>query len=140
MKDKLISFETAKLAKVIGFNEECINYFSHKGVSSKTFNISKNHTFSKVEGLKPAKHNNKSSTTSMPTQSLLQRWLREKYKIGIVLLPDTGFKSNLKWGGGLVRLDLNNSGGCISFELDKVIGTYEEALEELLQEALKQIK
>ena len=59
MKDQLISFETAKLAKEKSFNEKTPEYYnSQTKVTSTSYN-----------------------EIPAPTQSLLQKWLREKHDI-----------------------------------------------------------
>lgn len=138
LKDQLISFETAKLARELGFDESCgLNYAQDGEVQTLQYWEGNGNGFESNSEIDCDFYIENNPVCSAPTQSLLQRWLREKYKIGIVLLPDLGFESKLEWGGGLVTLSKNHTGGTGPFELDKVIGTYEEALEELLQEALK---
>jgi hypothetical protein len=112
MKEELITFETAQLAKEKGFN-----------VPLDMFN----HVFD-LEDDRPMYNVARGILTSSPstwllrtTQSLLQKWLRKKHYIYVLVLKPneiictvngklvTGFKSNI---------------------------TYEEALEKGLQEAL----
>ena len=115
MKAELITFETAKLAKEGGFKVT----ISGKG----TFII---------EGNKP-------------TQSALQRWLREVHSIYITALPfrDVENEVELCWYYTLVEdsEELNDI-LCNESHLgasDNNFNTYEEALEKGLQEALKLI-
>ena len=126
MKDQLIDFETAKLAKEKGFDEECFHFLPNEyGVdknliltdfNKKHFEICKNSLMIK-------------NAIALPTQSLLQRWLREKHKIDIIIT------SNLLGYGYMLyhRYPSKNITNSKSFE------TYEEALEVGLQEALKLI-
>ena len=72
---------------------------------------------------------------SAPTQSLLQKWLREVHGIFIYILPDV----DGQWGYGIMLKDVNHTQSN-RFELDEIIGTYEEALESGLQKALELIK
>lgn len=126
MKEQLISFKTAKLAK------------------EKGFDIPLQHTVANINQLYDVDNNkihtnstsvdnwNKFSTViSAPTQSLLQRWLREKHGISVLIncidenlynyeIVYFNCKKNQIYGKGL-RL------------------FYEEALEEGLQKALKLI-
>ena len=75
MEEQLISFETAKLAKDKGFNEDTelfFNSFYPKG----TYNINGLTNYDEVT-------DKRDNFTSLPTQSLLQKWLREKHNIHI---------------------------------------------------------
>lgn len=76
MKDQLISFETAKLAKEKGFNEPVIyiydqhaNLFDHR-MSLNDLSMNSDEEF----------------IYAAPTQSLLQKWLRDVHNI--IVAPD----------------------------------------------------
>jgi len=70
MVDQRVSFETAKLAKEKGFDVPCdIKYNRRTGVP-----VNRTGMFSLVE-----------HWLDSPTQSLLQRWLREKHNLKIVV-------------------------------------------------------
>lgn len=121
MEDQLISLETAKLAKEKGF-EERTRYKYLRG--ALTIDDMSNKLFG--EPL--------SDIVSAPTQSLLQRWLREKYNINCCVASNSltyHFPMNeiLEEGGTQM---------CGPKEM-KVFGTYELALEEGLKEGLKLI-
>jgi len=121
MKDELITLETAKLAKEKGFNEPSQNHFRSSGEEFK-------------ENFSPFTKNTEwqSDSISRPTQSLLQRWLREVHNIIVYvapLIPDCK-----EWGYCVYHIDTN-------YEKNTLFSnTYEEALELALQEALKLIK
>ena len=139
MKNELIKFETAKLAKEKGFDEECdyiweddielqkLNYYNGGGSGVITNSTLKDDA------------DTQDAICTVPTQSLLQRWLREVYKINVSTDPvyqetkkhiDTGiWFSNVET---LTGRGLSHGGGDFK--------TYEEALEKGLQEALKLIK
>lgn len=115
MKEQLVSFETAKLANKKGFYEWTLDRYNRKG------NIQK--------------PENQGWSISAPTQSLLQKWLREKYNLLLVvdLTQDCSswkvFIRNFKDG-----LDRDaHSKLLIPFD------SYEEALEEALKTILKLI-
>jgi len=114
MKEQLISFETAKLAKEKGFKKLCDFSYDEDGILTGNCEQSYNYVAS--------------------TQSLLQKWLREKYHLIITIAyqyePDSTpysywiYKENNslpinQWVNGL--------------------NTYEEALEAGLQKALSYI-
>jgi hypothetical protein len=152
MKDQLITFETAKLAKEKGFKELCFAAF-HKNNNgdgyfesgiidqSEYFKFPTMSNGDKIAVLqKDYIH-----TILRPTQSLLQKWLRETHNISIELSSNDldGFyyevviiKENSS------HLVLKNRKGNNMFENTISIdySTYEEALELGLQEALKLIK
>ena len=137
MTDQLISFETAKLAKEKGFNEVC----------KYMYNIlnERNREVTNREGyLSETKY-----WISAPTQSLLQKWLREMHKIYINPSFNLGVKEYGGWTLNCTILDYSaHSLGIeirhrfeeIYYEEEKTFFSYEEALEIGLQEALKLIK
>lgn len=119
MSDTIVSFEIAKLAKEKGFKANTTKYYtpnSHKLVYS----------------LYIVKHN----TLRIPTysQSLLQKWLREKHNIHIIILTGKGDK--IWWSFQLIEISTNE----LLLDWDNSKDTYEEALEEGLKEGLKLIK
>lgn len=117
MKEQLIKFETAKLAKEKGFKAGSYTYYDNGAVLVNSI----------------TRINNKMGLVSAPTQSLLQKWLREQYAIHIELIPDEKDPKNL-WHTIVYPLycmkEPSNEG---------VFETYEEALEKGLIEALKLI-
>lgn len=123
MEEQYISLETAKLAKEKGFDWDVIkhwkgNKFIYNG-KPYNFNNPKEQELWNIE------------LNSAPTQSLLQKWLREVHNIYIYCIPKGFEKYNkkvIRWG--------NN----ISIRNNKYSSTYEKALEVGLKEALKQIK
>ena len=132
MEDTLISFETAKLAKEKGFDWKVEHYIYDE--------------FDKQTTLKdaPTDYSNFKKgilyeCISQPTQSLLQKWLREVH--GIIVLVDIteGFSQNYRWKYFKVEVTKNHKRiiECID---DTDYETYEKALEIGLQEGLKQIK
>lgn len=123
MKEELISFETAKLAKEKGFLQTIWDYNVCDGFG----NI---HTIAYFNSSHPDKE-----WYALIPQSLLQRWLREEHGIHIeVYISDAcNFASGLySFTSGIVSPIRLNS--IEKFE------TYESALEYGLQEALKLIK
>lgn len=119
MQENLITFETAKLAKEKGYkNHDCKKYDS--------------------DGLH-AIYGFVSKGTAAPTQSLLQKWLRDIHKIHIE--PQLSRNSQEEYKDWWFYLYPNLSGGRIKF-FPSEIGeglSYEKALEIGLQEALKLI-
>ena len=131
MNEQLISFETAKLAKEKGFNITCKYFYKEKYINAIEYEVvhdghleanwNENFKYSPAE-------------CSAPTQSLLQKWLRENYKI----IVSINVMSDLNYYSLLIdinenKLDLKNQ------SKNRWFNTYEEALEDGLQEALKLI-
>lgn len=118
MNEQLIQFKTAKLAKEKGWDINCSNYYF--GKAGILGNLGTKYT-----GLGTFEY-------EAPTQSLLQRWLREKHDIHIYI-----------WKNTLThRFRLDSIYNCDVQQLteDTEYDTYEQALEVGLQEGLKLIK
>ena len=107
MEIELISFETAKLAKEKGFNYK-----------KNLWNIDKD------------------SFDNLPSQSLLQKWLRDIHKIQISI-DNTAitnvftYNYTIKWFNHRLHFKSN--------DLEIRYDTYESSVEKSLQEALKLI-
>ena len=122
LKEELVTFETAKLAKEKGiifndifpFNYSCYLYNG---------DLKNSDTYKDSEKIQ----------SNIPTQSLLQKWLREEHKLCVSI---ECVNSDLTWDWS-VR-------GVTKFLQEEYMPdinySYEEALEKGLQEALKIIK
>jgi hypothetical protein len=153
MQEQLISFETAKLAKEKGFNIEGQIVFDLKA-SNKIVNfkdiaiqefIDDCKTGYRDKGLYYLKDgiNRTDDNTDegyyllAPTQSLLQKWLREAHNIEILTKH---FKDRInKPTEGYVSMVWLQIDGFLRFKTE-IKNTYEEALEIGLQEALNLIR
>jgi len=134
LEEQLVSFETAKLAKDKGFDEYCFKGYRNDtkrimSLSQIDFdsiyeNTSEEDIFEELF-FKNSKVVEDYSITA-PTQSLLQKWLREKYDTIVCPVPN-----NSKWS---IYSEKFLYGNASNFD------TYEEALEEGLLQALKLIK
>lgn len=125
MREQLILIETARLAKEKGFGWETFRYYEDDGHLS---NFWGNNNYNRIP-----------DAFSAPTQSLLQKWLREVHKINI----------NCMWQNGHFELLFSKQAGpanhfAISEESQAAERvrhqTYEECLEYGLQVALRAIK
>lgn len=145
MKEQLISFETAKLAKNKGFDEASRKgYILNDKIDSFAFNETrKNSTLNKD------KHERNDFICVAPTQSLLQRWLRENHRINVEsnYLPNIGKYRCLYKPMDLIPREKLREEGVVSLfnEMKKYYSninhdSYEEALEEGLLSGLKLIK
>lgn len=144
MEETLITFETAKLAKDKGFNIPVVNFYKK---SKKPYTTTGSEYQSERDAISDWNNGQGSYPTSpedvecsAPTQSLLQKWLRELHNIDVFVGRDGIFKkdnyciviyNDIKY---ISRLrPLNN-------DVFSGYSTYEEALEIGLQEALKLVK
>ena len=133
MKEQLISFETAKLAKEKGFkiptpvmykgNEKSYGHNNEWGIDEQ-----------RLDGKFPYTNQ---QWYSIPTQSFLQTWLREKYNIDISIIKEVNKYLFVSYN--ILISESCNSKYKDLINLDVNYNTYEEALEVALQEALNLI-
>ncbi len=110
IEESFVSFDTAKLLKEVGFNVPCEKWYGESG-----FFMSGNYKECKC-----------------PTQALTARWLREEHNIFIQLNPT--------FDGWLLDLFDLKKHQYILTNKDVNADSYEQALEDGLQEAIKLIK
>lgn len=126
MEETLVGFQLAKLANKKGFNEICENAFypSNNGYFPVNFSIKSDLS-------------NYSNYFLRPTQSLLQKWLREKHHIHV----EISWEYHMKWFYGLYMAPYTIEDDVISWQTDEfeLYDSYEAALENALFEALKLI-
>lgn len=121
MMEEIITFETAKLAKEKGFNS-CNKLGSYNKEGNYMYEIVTDSETIAAYGLLPS-----------PTQSLLQKWLREVHSLS-VKIDDYITNSRVRYDYSVSDLGSQEDNPTGVFE------TYEEALEQGLQEALSLIK
>ncbi len=123
MKEQLISFETAKLAKATGFIHMEANCYG----DNMCYQLPDGELVNALKG------NTITGYILAPTQSLLQKWLREVYNKSVI--------ANNNASGWYWELNKAESGTFITdyFLEEYEYETYEEALEIGLQETLKLI-
>ena len=154
MKENIVSFQVAKLAKEKGFKFPTNCFYFEDGVFHQyilrdtygyygdEYSISIedlfenwNDNFKTSKGEKTDRcfgchGSNYLETFSAPTQSLLQKWIREVHNILLYVYPYKDYAANVNdpfvWRS--------------SYTAHKEFNTYEEALEAGLLEALKLIK
>ena len=132
MEDQLVSFETAKLAKKKGCDWPTIYGYSVDNKSDNSYStdsaidITGNLQFTE-EDMKNCGNDHETCYLA-PTQSLLQKWLREVHKIHILLdsFDDDTYQGTLSY-------DVYEGE---EFYGDSEGDTYEETLEGALQKAL----
>jgi len=117
MKEELITFETAKLAKEKGFDSKYTEDYDTLGFVQQR-GILESHNLERV---------------SAPTQSLLQKWLREQHNLEVISMHADDF---VWWKVKVRRL---SKVGAEIIKTEMEFNTYEEALESGLHQALKLI-
>jgi len=141
MKDQLVLLETAKIAREKGFDIPCHYYFTKPNKideAGEHFNHAQSTkgTYIGPEDILINRNGYKTPTIfSRPTQSLLQKWLREEHKI--VISPFIAWNL-ITWGYNIHFIASKD----VYEEASKRIyhgadcKSYEEALEQGLIEAL----
>ncbi len=125
MQEERVKFETAKLAKKKGFEQKGSKCWV-KLLSGKV--IHNDEIENKLE------HERAKYYLSQPTQSLLQKWLREVHNTHLMVEPYYNGEKLLVYGFDLITERAEEE-----TIIEKGFKTYEEALEIGLQEALKLI-
>lgn len=125
MEEQYITFETADLAQEKGFNIRC-EYFYNEGSGWKLQSDSILRT-------------GKDEFLEAPTQSQLQKWLRDEKDIFVNVEP---IRHNEKIKYSALVLSLKGNDSKLELLLDgfTMYSSYEDAIEEGLQESLKLIK
>ena len=92
--DKIIDFKTAQYAKQKGFDELCFHYYDEYGKLQKPFFPNDCHSDYQISLTNLSENYNTkySYVFSAPTQSSLQKWLREKHKILVEVVYDVAAK------------------------------------------------
>ena len=134
MKEQLVSLKTARSAKKQGFKERC-HYFFNEGSGWK---IQEDYML------------RQDKTIEAPSQSLLQKWLREEKDILVEvtfsnrlsrkLYEAAHEKPSLNFSWKIYTSIKDPSHFFPEFWTDDTFETYEEALEKGLQEALKMVR
>ena len=132
MKEQLVSFETAKLAREKGFNVPCLQAYRIWRGNLRKYDAN---PLEEIQAeLEPYTQyplpeivyfTQSKEHTLAPTQSLLQKWLREEHNIIISIVPTAK----------LGKLGYNYSVLYTEYRLK--YDSYEEALEAVLYEELK---
>lgn len=146
MKEQLISFETAKLAKEKGFDwgTDCLYTPKKELLSGRDYDYNGLYQWNKEPYIYIDNIGEVHNILSAPTQSLLQKWLREIYEIYIEIeITDNTkyfyFKYILVTSKDRDYNDLDMIDSAKRHWNNERFKTYEEALEKGLQEALKLI-
>ncbi len=127
MKDQLITFETAKLAKEKGFN-----IIQRYGTESSLYDKDGKHVYYSNYGFMYSGLSD--GYISAPTQSILQKWLREIHNIEFVIKPfHDGSLHKTTYTADPINILTGRTARIARQD------SYEEALEEGLKQALQLI-
>jgi hypothetical protein len=141
MKEQIISFKTAKLAKEIGFKLKTMYYYNSDNPLSDNIKLERRGWVSFDDiGNEHSSINEESGLlnyylepiNNAPTQSLLQKWLMERKKIYVIPVKQKGLGFHLQ----IRKIDSEGDYRMI-YQKTNHLWSYEEALEEGLQKALK---
>tara|TARA_R100001377_G_scaffold85310_1_gene71492 strand:+ start:28785 stop:29204 length:420 start_codon:yes stop_codon:yes gene_type:complete len=135
MQEQLVSFETAKLAKEKGFKEKCIFAYGAEEEASQIVDVKDFTCWLDFNSLESSEYWN----VSAPTQPSLQKWLRDHCNMHIdIMVSRVNYRSDVEF-----HYSLSEHGKGYSTQhsyRSEFTGTYEEALEIVLKEALRIIK
>lgn len=138
MKDELVSFKVSKLAKEKGFNEETYAFYDSTNTlinplaAHKESNWTRHIILNKYNDgfVYNSTTGNKVNNYAAPTQSLLQKWLREKHNIHI----------HLEYiGEGSYYIEATNFDSEVNIFMDNLYGTYEDILNIILEISIETI-
>lgn len=133
ISDELVSFETAKLAREKGFNVQTFDWYDYTGNYHKGFIPHELHECPRYKEY------------YAPTQSLLQRWLREEKGIYIEVYVDWEDSIDYEmirysWRVTTIyRVGNHDIGGYYKNESEVYFYTYELSLEDALKYALENL-
>lgn len=146
MEEQLISFETAKLAKEKGFpfdedNTEIDFYTDNYGLCRENSEYHNLYSVTLNKFIQDWDRKYKEGNHyPASTQSLLAKWLREEHKIHINIEPILTKEQTLAFISSWCKLDrtINEVFQCSPLTYKRA-GTYEQALELALENALSSI-
>ena len=123
--EEICTYEVAKLAKEKGFDWICPHYFRTK--NKDLFRVFPCEDWSDIE-----------DRINAPTQSLLQRWLREEKRVVFGISPMQEMDcEDLGWCATIYKVDENGYG--LSWKEELYYNTYELVLENALKYALENL-
>ena len=125
--EEICTYEVAKLAKEKGFRERCIEHYYDDTKDLYRSSITQCYNFG-------------GNTSAAPTQSLLQRWLREEKNIQIVIRPKLDKLGAWIWGHYRWTIFIFNEYRPTYYSIyNGDNSTYELALEDALKNALENL-
>ena len=120
IQEAYVSFETAKLLKEKGFDEECYTFYEYD--SGDFYREERNPCC-----------NSYSDDYTATTQQRAMKWLREKHNIVIVVVP------SMFWGKYNVSIYKKDNDCPIGFDGDSLCPSYEQACEAAIKYCLQNL-
>ena len=136
MQEERITFETAKIAKEKGFGNQVREDGSDKLFFPKAVPYDQCFNMNTGKLITPKTYNPKNPHALAPTQSLLQKWLRDVHGEDVFVIKSVDRYYPVNNTEGLSIKDMAHLMTVLKWES---YSTYEEALEKILFETLKQI-
>lgn len=122
IKEDYVSFETAKLLKERGFNEECEYFYDYYD----------NEYFICSNGVSAYNDDEHPTYYSMPTLQMAIKWLREVHNLFIEM--------HIQNGGNYIGYIYNTNGfGLIGWDKRRVSSSYEKACEAAIKYCLENL-
>ena len=146
MQDVRVNFETAKIAKERGFNIECDWKVDSDGVEEFLYHESypnnSEYTYNPDEDPEAIAYEERyKKLVNQPTQSSLQKWLREEHGIHINTTFDGfTFDVSILWQNNLNGWESKELTSSLTDITPYMFTEYEQALEEGLKGGLKLIE
>lgn len=126
----MIGLETARLAKTVGFDEPVMLAYNYERIGSPNMELN--------DFYPPQPVNDNPLCIAVPTQSELQKWFREKHGI-YVLVEETWTFTHIGFYVKILKPDLFTDELEQLYYSPQFFATYEEALEDGLQEACRHL-
>lgn len=136
MNEERITFETACLAKEKGFGNQVKEDGTDKPFFPKAVPYEQCFNVNTGKLITPKTYNPKNPHALAPTQSLLQKWLRDVHGEDVFVIKSVDSYYPVNNTAGLSINDIAHLMKALNW---KSYSTYEEALEKVLFETLKQI-
>jgi len=136
IEEKIINFETAKLAKNFGFDLECYYAYNNEKNLELALDFIGEYKFT-INDIDNA-NNNYYKSLLAPSQFLLQTWLREKYKFHVCI--ETLFDHEIYGQKDKWKFTITHLNSAAYYDNLNEYDSYEECLEAGLQKALTLIK
>lgn len=135
MKNVIVSYEVAKLAKEIGFNKKVqLFYIIEDEYLSNP--LDKNNSF--ICNIRKDNFNRQNHLYSAPKQKELIKWLKKNFNIVICIKPVLAYNDGLYYSPFFINI-ISKQSSEKSRNEDTIYNTYYEAVNKILEEALKQI-
>jgi len=146
IKEQYITFETAKLAKEKGFEQKIGLFYKSGGAYYNSDGELNGNCIKQIKSRLGIgiEENNDNGLISAPTQSILQKWLRDNHYLYVSIIETSTYAlvTGIGFYVEVLKPEETEHGRVLTtlFASTMFFGKYEEAIEVGLIEALKQIQ